>query len=437
MTKPANNSVDVAIVGGGLSGLTAATILARAGRSVVVFEKAPEAGGRAVTHQLGEFHFNIGPHALFRGARQILKELDIQYSGKKVGFSGNLAYQGELYRVPSDLLGNKLLGLREKIELVKIFARLGKIEPRTIAHLTIAQWLDQEVHYPRVRQLMIALARVFTYTNSPDRLSAGVFVNQFKLGGVYYLDGGWQTLVDGLQRAAQTAGAEIRVGSRGAAIEPSGSGYNIRQADGTGLEAGAVIIAAGPEVASTLVENGQNPSLKGWAEACQPVQAACLDVALHHLPQPDCTLAIGVDQPLYFSVHSRYARLGPQGSAVIHLAKYLEPGVVSDPKADERELEAWLDLAQPGWRAVLAERRFMPHMVVYNAMVTATEGGLTGRPGPQVPGLPGLYIAGDWVGPRGLLTDAALASAKQAAEMILSHSPAAEATRPGLLEVGG
>ena len=47
--------------------------------------------------------------------------------------------------------------------------------------------------------------------------------------------------------------------------------------------------------------------------------------------------------------------------------------------------------------------------------------GLGGRPGPEVPGVPGLYVVGDWVGPEGVLSDASLASAKSASQMIIAN----------------
>ena len=67
-------------------------------------------------------------------------------------------------------------------------------------------------------------------------------------------------------------------------------------------------------------------------------------------------------------------------------------------------------------------------MTVSNAVVTAKQGGLAGRPGPQIPGLANLYVVGDWVGPEGMLVDASLASAKNAAQLILSQEAASVAT---------
>ena len=46
--------------------------------------------------------------------------------------------------------------------------------------------------------------------------------------------------------------------------------------------------------------------------------------------------------------------------------------------------------------------RFLPRMVVAGAAPIAARGGLGGRPTVGATGLPGVYLAGDWVGPTGL-----------------------------------
>src|SRR6185436_3998372 len=66
-------------------------------------------------------------------------------------------------------------------------------------------------------------------------------------------------------------------------------------------------------------------------------------------------------------------------------------------------------------------RRFLPSLVVSNALVTAEDGGLAGRPPVEVPGVRGLCLAGDWVGPEGMLADASLASAEAAAQALLGR----------------
>ena len=59
--------VDVAIIGGGIAGLVAANYAARAGRSVVVFERSAQVGGRAQTTTHEGIRLNLGAHALYAG----------------------------------------------------------------------------------------------------------------------------------------------------------------------------------------------------------------------------------------------------------------------------------------------------------------------------------------------------------------------------------
>jgi phytoene dehydrogenase-like protein len=71
---------DVVIIGAGLSGLTTAIILARAGRSVTIFEQSSKVGDRARTENTSGFYFNQGPHVLYLSGAgvKVLQELGIK-----------------------------------------------------------------------------------------------------------------------------------------------------------------------------------------------------------------------------------------------------------------------------------------------------------------------------------------------------------------------
>jgi len=425
-----NTTADVVVVGGGLGGLAAATYAARRGRSVVLCEKASALGGRAMTTAVGDVRFNLGPHALYAGSHGIgvLRELGVAFHGGKPSASGGFAiHRGAKHALPGGFLSlvtTSLFGLPAKLETARLLGSFGRVDPGPQASVPIGDWIAANIRHPVVQELVGALVRVATYTNDPQRLSAGAALAQVQSAlsaSVLYLDGGWQTLADGLRDAAAAAGVRIATAARATAVERNGSAWRVRLADGTAIAAAAAVVAGGPDVAAALLSGAEQALARRWTAEAIPVKAACLDLALSRLPEPRATFALGIDRPLYLSVHSAVAKLGPAGTAVIHVAKYLG-SAASDPKADERELEALLDLVQPAWRTAVHERRFLPDMLVANALPTAAGGGTKGRPGPAVPGADGLYVVGDWVGPHGMLADASLASAKQAAALIVQRA---------------
>lgn len=421
---------DVVVIGGGIAGLTAAALIGHRGRRVRLFEKAGELGGRAVTQVKDGFSFNVGPHALYRDAAgiRVLAELGITPQGAVPQPSGGHAVDGGVkHAFPSgflSLVSTGLLSLPGKLEVAKLLGRVGSLDPAPWHGKTVDEWLAALSRRAEVRRLLAALVRVATYGNAPDRMSGGAALEQVQAalsGNVLYLDHGWQQLVTALRDAAIAAGVRIESGVRVSAVEQSASGAvaAVRLSDGTRLPCAAVIAATPPDEAAALASGATHAVLERWSHDAIPVQAACLDLALDALPAPRSTFALGIDAPLYFSVHSAVAQLTPGRGALVHVAKYLDPADTPDATRDLAELERFTDLLQPGWRDHVVHRRFLPHMTVTHALVTAQGGGLAGRPGPAVDGAQGLYVAGDWVGGTGMLADASFASARRAAELCL------------------
>jgi phytoene dehydrogenase-like protein len=387
-------------------------------------ERASAPGGRAATSSTKGFLFNIGPHALYPGAEAMLGELGVSVVGGHPPLNRTVAWRnGERYRLPlggASLLATGLLGMRDKLEAGRILAGLGRMDTGPLQGVTVRDWLDAEVGSRRVRGLLEALFRVASYGNGPGIASAGAHLDQLRAASrrpVRYLDGGWQTIVDGLRARAIEAGVTIRTAARVERVEHSGGAWHVRLARGEDLRADAVIVATGPAEAAQMVGGPAAPVFARWAAEAAPVQAAALDIALSRLPRPRQNYSIGIDRPLYFSVHTAAARLAPGDGALVHALMYLPAGATHDYEAAERELEWLVDELQPGWREAVVHRRFLPHITVSNALVTAASGGLPGRPGPQAPGAPGLFVAGDWVGPVGMLADAALASGMAAGRL--------------------
>ncbi len=429
-SNTADVRADVAIVGGGLAGLTAATYLARAGRVVVLYERSSALGGRARTQDHDGFLFNLGPHALYRGgaAMPILRELGVEWRGAIPRLSGSLLANGRRQPLPTGLRGflaTTILPWGAKAELLALVPRLLRLDCAPLDAMPLREWLAREVRHDALRRLLESLVRVTSYSADPERASAGAALAQLRLGltkNVEYLDGGWQTLVAGLRCAAQGAGVRIVTDARVEAVlraPGTGAACGVRLADGTTRSAATVLLATESQATRALLADS-SPLTTAAIDRAVPLRMACLDVALSALPDPATSAIFGLDRPLYLVAHSATARLAPRDGAIIHVGKYYSADRAADPADDLHELEGLLDLAQPGWRDRIVTRRFLPQMRVSGALVTASAGGLAGRPDPAVPEVPGLFLAGDWVGPEGMLATAALASARSAATHILA-----------------
>ncbi len=382
------------IVGGGIAGLTAANALADSGAQVTVFEQSERLGGRAITTRHDGFAMNIGPHALYRGgaAYRKFKEWGIPISGKAPDLRGGRAYlvhSGEL--LPffvnfSGLVRHPWFRVREKIELMRVMRMLAS--PQNPRELSMREWIANHAGSERVRQFLAAMVRLSTFCADPEYLSAAAGLAQLRLAltaSVLYIDGGWQTIVDGLAARARSKGVE----------------FVTERVDR--CEAGTILAVAPAEV-----EKISGAKLAGLRSS----RMACLTLGLRQLPANAAHFALGVDQSIYFSVHSDWAKVAENGRVLVHLGKYLKSDELDD-RAHRSELEAFADLAMKGWRAEAEAIQFLPNMTVTHGFAS-----VEGRP--DVTAIDGVKIAGDWVGGEGMLTDCAVASALRAAESIQS-----------------
>lgn len=411
--------LDVIVVGAGLAGLAAGATAAAGGAAAVVLDTHGP-GGRARTSARDGYAVNLGAHALYRGGPgwAVLGGLGVEPLGTPPPLSRYRLLVGDRRPLmPSGagtLLRTTALGPRAKAQLGRLLARLGRMDAAALAGRSVTGWLREQALRPDAEAVVRAVVRLATYAADLDELGADAAVGQLQAsarGGVLYLHGGWRTLVEAL-----AARVEVRPHHRVVGLEPDGAGVAVHVqvggADPVSLRARRVVVAAGTPAAARelLVGAGSDP---GWGDLGPPVTAACLDVGVSTPPAPGYLL--GVDEPLYATTQGPPARVAPAGQALVSVVRY---GARS-PELDRPALDRHLEEAGVA-RGDVRWERFLARMVVAGALPRADRGGLAGRPAVTATGLPGVLVAGDWVGGEGMLSDTSLASGAAAGRLVLA-----------------
>ncbi|MGD9752225.1 MAG: FAD-dependent oxidoreductase [Acidimicrobiia bacterium] len=430
-------TVDVAVIGGGLAGVVAAAVAARAGATVLLCEQRSRLGGRGETARQQGFHLNVGPHALYvqGAAAQLARRLEVPLPGGPPALEqpmGRVADRVETFPLRAKgLATTRLVATRAKPQLGAVFAAVAAGKRRPDDDESVQRWLERLSDRDDVRTLLASVVRLGTYAHAPELFSAGAAYDQLGLSakaGVRYLDGGWATLIDGFRAVAEAAGAGVRTGCAITSVRRTGATWQLVP-DGGGAslpEARTVIVAAGgPERAAGLI--GATPA--GWERSGPPITASVLDVGFAGAPTHP--FLHGVDRPLYLSTHCPPAALAPAGHSLVTAARYHAPGEQLDPDVVRAELTAHARLAGADVDGAVL-RRYLHRLTVAHGMPLARHGGCAGRPPVAVAGHPGLFVAGDWVGGEGLLADASAASAARAADAAVAHTAAGTARATAL-----
>jgi phytoene dehydrogenase-like protein len=406
--------VDVLVIGAGMAGLSAAVAAASNGASVLVIDSRTTPGGRARTDEHEGFRRNQGPRALYLGgeAMATLARFGIEPTGNRPSLNGLMVdARGTAHQLPvgpAALAKTSGLSAREKVRFGLLYRKLLTC---TDTSISVSAWLDNESVSGRVRGVLEMLIRLSTYAADTDRISAAATGHQLGLGGqgVRYVDGGWQSITSALMICAQSKGVQNEFGIAASSVQrlPNGNlQTTLRNGD---HRTSQTVVFAGLSP-TAVAELSTDAHLAAVAKSAHPAIAACLDLCLKKLPRPDIRIALGSHRPWYLSCHTPAADLAPPtGGEVVHVMKYVPADELShSPEDDRRELEAFADMAQPGWRDELIDARYLHRMVVTHDLPRPGTGRAMVAMASEA-----TFVCGDWVGVS-QLADAAISSGAEA-----------------------
>jgi len=263
--------------------------------------------------------------------------------------------------------------------------------------MSAREWCAEVAARRAVSEAVQALMRLSSYASDLDGLSADAAVTQLRLSthGVTYLNGGWQTIVNGLEQVARASGVAISLGRAVTRLECTPTRVVVAVGDDEIVGRSVVLAVGSPEATSRLLPEAVPEGLG------PPVQATCVDYGLSD--PPSHRFILGIDEPLYLSLHAPKAKLAPANHAVLCAMAYGPPAETSVDRLDQLVAISGVE------SSTILERRVLSSMIVAHSS-PRPQSGLPGRPGINVPGMDNCFLAGDWVGKKGLLADAALAS---------------------------
>jgi oxygen-dependent protoporphyrinogen oxidase len=280
----------VVIIGGGISGLSAAYYLARGGVPSTILESRPRLGGVIQTERVEGCTIEAGPDSFLSAkpaALELIRELGL--AGEVIGSNDRLRVTyvrkgGRLLPLPDGLMmivptrilpliTTSLLGWRTKFRMGMELLRAPRPKPddESVADFIqehygaeavdyLAEPLLSGIYGGNPSQLSVAsvLPRFVELANQYGSLTRGVLAARAKAGRnrnpaplFRTLKGGLGQLVDAVANAI-SGKVEVRP-CRAQTIQRADAGFRIKLDDGAWLEAGQVVVACEAHSASALL----------------------------------------------------------------------------------------------------------------------------------------------------------------------------------------
>ncbi|MER7274030.1 hydroxysqualene dehydroxylase HpnE [Dactylosporangium sp. NPDC000244] len=451
---------DVCVVGGGLAGITAATLLADAGARVTLVERRTELGGATYSIDHDGLVVDTGQHVFLRCYERYRALLD------RLG-SADLARIQPRFRVPvlshgraphvlartpglpapahllPALARYRLLDARERLRAIGAAGALRTVDPDDAAtdQRSFGQWLAEHGQGSRaVRRLwdLITIAALNTPAQDASlALAARVFrTGLLERAGAGDIGRPLVPLADLHGRPAHRLltglGVRVATGSRAERIRPDGTGFRV-VTGGTGgraaqdeILADAVVLAVPPQAAARLVPPAAGAARDDWDRlGSSPIVNVHLryDSAVTRLP-----FAAAVESPAQWIFDRTPASMSGEQYLVVSISA--ADDTIAAPAA---RLTAVCADAVAGLLPAARSARLLDAFVTREPRATFRQapGTRALRPGAATR-VPGLVLAGAWTDTGWPDTmEGAVRSGHRAADVVLAHLASADRTLEG------
>ncbi|MEX2315260.1 MAG: protoporphyrinogen oxidase, partial [Thermomicrobiales bacterium] len=308
----------VAVIGGGIAGLSAALTLHESAMSVTVIEASDRLGGKILTERTDGYTIEAGPDSILSskpaGLSMIerIGRLDYVVNTREDGQGTHILHRGKLERLPEGMaalvpidvrsvLGTRLLSWRGKLRLGREYLlpaqhgsddesvgdfvrrRLGDEFFENMAEPLLsgiyagdADQLSLLATFPRLRFAEQQHGGLIRGAIAQRRARQGSASNETRWTPFISLERGLGEIVEGL--ATSLAGTDIRLGVQAVAVHRSDSGFQIELSTGERLHADGIVLAI-PAWATADLLRSVAPRLARELDAIQYVSTATISMA--------------------------------------------------------------------------------------------------------------------------------------------------------------
>ena len=418
----------VAVIGGGLAGITAALHCADAGCQITVFEARPQLGGLTHSFHRGELQVDNGQHVFLRcctSYQSLLRRLGVADrvelqsrlaipvcspgAGRPVWLRRN-ALPAPLHLAAS-LLHYRPLSALERVRFALAAVALRRVDPTHPAtdEQNFGTWLRRHGQSDHAIAALWELVGVATLNSRADQASLSLAATVFQEGlltDAAAADIGWSLVPlrelhgDPALACLSTAGVEVRTGVAVRGLEPRGG---IRSAgsvggrwqvitDGARMAADQVILAVPPAAAEQLLPGGSVTLPPGWSQRLGSVPIVNVHVVLDR-PVLDEPFIAGVDTPVQW-VFDRTTQSGLERGQYLAVSLSAADDLVNTPTAALRaQFLPELATLLPAMRDAQVRDFFVTRE--RHATFRPAPGTAALRP-PAVTAAQGLFLAGAW-----------------------------------------
>ncbi len=406
----------IVIVGGGLSGMRCAQLLAAAGLPVTLIEAEDRLGGRVQTDEIEGFLLDRGFQVLlteYPEAQEVFDydALDLRYfeSGALVRIGDGFVRVSDPIRSPSAALATlraPIGDLRDKLKILKMRSALAGLSERelfarpevTAMHALVDRWGFSNQMVQRFFRPFFGGILLDESLRGSSRMMEYVF-KLFTMGHAAVPEGGMGQLSS--QLAARLREVDVRLGTPVRSVDHD----HVVLSDDTRLEAQAVVVAAdGPEANRLL----------GTDSAPKYVGTRCYYFAVEQPPHAEPLLILNGDGRgpinnlvVLSNVAPAYAR---SGESLVSVTVLDDGADVPDELPDVRvQLSEWYGPQVQRWRHIRTYH--IPTALPDQAPPFLSPVEKSVRVGPSI------YRCGDYVDTASI--NGALRSGRRAAEAVI------------------